>query len=427
MDRFHADKQTTQPTTMERPNPQASSLFFQKLPTEMRLNVYSHLFFSTRLSLGRRQVHFRDKLSHVRIRTAPNSLSLLRVCRRVSYEIGDSWLGQVLFSFEDPETMLDKLADLKPRTLGRLRHMRYSGERKLMLPLRADDGNHKMCTYGLCEILKLLPGLCLDRLTVLSEPMAQRKNRRLNSMIEHSNGWKELCYLSNNSAILGFGGSDKVFGMYEWYGELRAPQPSTWSQALIGRDGPTASVSVYRSSDATASGSMISKPATCRAFADQVAELGEEDQYGVEPDTALMMPGEKEKEILIVARRGKGVDYTEHGTSPTMDHDIRKNWPGMKWGQIRYMSIGWFEELLGREIDNDDADDDELLQGIDTRTLYIFFGFFDYPLRKVDGSPTSNETAGIEVDEHGFLIKVDNYKHADDYEWSPSHTDFGLD
>ena len=393
------------------------------------MDIYFHIFCSTRLSFGKRPTYATGKLGNIRLRPAPNSLSVLRVCRRVNNEIGDSWLGQVLFSFDDPETMLDKLADLDRQTLGKLRHMRYSCEHPLELKTNViQDGEYEYqgWRYQLPQILKLLPGLRLDMLTVAGESIAQSRYLNLDALINHSDGWKELYYLSNNSVMLGFGKSDKLFGKYEWKRGWRAQQPSTWTQALAARDGPTASVTIYRSTNASSSSSMISKPATRQAFADQVAEPRKESQYGVESDTALMTPGEKEKEILVVARRGKGVDYTENGTSPMMEHDIRKHWPGMTWGQIRYMGIGWHEEELGRDSDDDDDDDNDEnpFQDVDPGVLRMLARLMRPQLHQDDRPRNGDGAAGTDVDERGCPIKEDTYEHVDDYEWGPYHTAF---
>lgn len=429
--KLQANKQTYLPAMLTQ-DPQDSSLFFQRLPPEIRLEIYSQIFYSTRLSFGKRPIFDKSKLSNIRMRPAPNSLSVLRVCRRVNDEIGDSWLGQVLFSFDDPETMLDKLADLDQQTLGKLRHMRYSCEHPLQLKTNIfEHGEYQGWHYQLPHILKLLRGLRLDRLTVVGQSMAQWRYFHLDALINHSDGWKELYYLSNNSVMLGFGKFDKILGKHKWNHRngLRAQQPSTWTQALAARDGPTASVTIYRSTDAAFSGSMISKPATCEAFADQFAEPGKETQYGIESDTTLMTPGEKEKEILAVARRGKGVDYTEHGTSPMMEYDIRKQWPGMTWGQIRYMGIGWHEEWLGRDFHDDDDEDDgeNLFQGMDPDVVCALAQLMRPQLHQDDRPRNSDGAAETEVDEHGCPIKKDIYEHVDDYEWGPYHTTFSPD
>lgn len=395
-------------------NQQDSSPFFQKLPPELRLEVYSHLFSNTRLSFGERKTDG----AGLRLRPASNSLSLLRVCRRVSDEVGDSWLGQVLFSFEDPETMLDKLADLGPQTLAKLRHMRYSNEHPLELTTRDEDPYdfYRSCRYKLSRILKLLPGLCLDRLTVLGDCLKQADYHELDTLVNHSDGWKELYYLSSTSVMLGFGKSTKYLGKWDWEGGLRAPQPSTWNQVLTNRDGPTASVSIYRSSKEAAYGHMISKPATVEEFVGQVAEPGKESEYGIEEDDVLMAAGEKFKEVLVVARRGKGVDCSEKPGSPLLQHDIRENsssW-GTTWGQIRYMAIDWFWEELGPEDTDEKVPWEELTP--DERALLEMAA----DLRRIF-SRDREVPAGTEVDERGCPITTDTYERADDYEWLPSH------
>lgn len=138
-----------------------------------------------------------------------------------------------------------------------------------------------------------------------------------------------------------------------------------------------------------------------------------------------MAPGEREKKILVVARRGKGVDYTENGTSPMMGNDIRKQWPGMTWGQIRYMAMGWHEEWLYQ--DSDDEDLENLFQGIDPGVLRLFAMIMRPAQHQLDGLHNSDGAAATEVDEDGCLIKDDTYEHVDDYEWLPQHTKFAPD
>jgi hypothetical protein len=145
-------------------NLQSQSLLFQ-LPQEIRDHIYYQLFVSTRFSFGR---HERGgAVPGFTVKPAPNGLALLRACRRAQLEIGDSWLRHVLFCFEDPKSMLDKLSPLPTRTLSMLRRMRTSGDR-LMLTL-PDDPDDTKVLYRLVAVLKLLPGLRLDQLTVLGK------------------------------------------------------------------------------------------------------------------------------------------------------------------------------------------------------------------------------------------------------------------
>lgn len=152
-------------------SPQGSSLSL-KLPIEIRLEIYSRVFYSTRLAFGGRlrtatpvslshRLTDSANLEHVQLRSVPNSLSLLCVCRRVNGEIGHSWIGQVLFSFEDAQTTFRKLTALEPSVLAKLRHMRISG----VQPRLELGGDYRTTQSGWDNMLKVLPGLCLDRLS----------------------------------------------------------------------------------------------------------------------------------------------------------------------------------------------------------------------------------------------------------------------
>lgn len=292
---------------MQPQDPQDSSLFFQKLPPEIRLEIYSHVFYSTRLSFDRRLTKStpvsspnrwtrRVNYASVQLRPAPNSLSLVRVCRRVNVEIGHSWIGQVLFSFGSAQTMLEKLAALEPSMLAKLRHMRTTG-RPPTLSLQSDQETRK---YEWADMLNVLSGLCLDRLTVLGDyaPTGRVDLETLDKLIKHSDGWKELYFLSHNSAIL------ELHTQYWWPGDAHsAPRLSNFNSALVSRDESTASVSIYRSIHAAEYGLMISKPATREAFSYRGPGPIEEAERN-----AARNPHEMKKEVLVVARRGRGVD-----------------------------------------------------------------------------------------------------------------------
>jgi hypothetical protein len=110
-----------------RPHPQWDSPLFQ-LPQELRNMIYTQLFLSTRLTHGvtkRRLYRFQYWYCFVRMVPAQNALAFLRTCRRTKPEIGESWLGEVLFNFEDIRTMLDKIASLSVGTLSKIRHLRF--------------------------------------------------------------------------------------------------------------------------------------------------------------------------------------------------------------------------------------------------------------------------------------------------------------
>ncbi|KAK3940173.1 hypothetical protein QBC46DRAFT_386147 [Diplogelasinospora grovesii] len=352
------------------PNPQEGSLLMQ-LPQELRDEIYSYLFFSTRISSGERAF---GRIDHRRIVPIPNALALLRTCRRVHSEIGHSWLHKVLFSFEDPEAMLNKLANISIETRSMIRHVRVSGC-PLVLSFEDDD-----VFYRTSAALKLLPGLKLDRLTVMGGRDSMVCYETLDKLVKHSDGWKELYYLSHNSTFLGYkdtwpswtGGPDA-----DRY--LRVPQPAGWQKILEDRDGPAScpSVAIYRSTNPGRACSVLH--ADLRVPFVQTLAAGQNlAKFGKMEDAALMAAGEREKEVLVVVKRGRGLDYEEKEGSLYLPYgyDIRGEMPGMTWKQIK------------TELDNKYEDDE------------------DWPFGDDD-----EEEPGL----------VDAYSHVDDYVWPPLH------
>ncbi|KAG8157989.1 hypothetical protein KVR01_012261 [Diaporthe batatas] len=288
-------------------NLQESSPFFSKLPAELRLEIYEFIFCSTCLSFVK-QTRDKAKDGSARLLPDPNGLSALRVCRRFNEEIGDRWLGQVLLSFHDPLTVLKKLSALDQQTLGKLRNLRFWCSTP-MVEKKPGAGMR----FRLSNFLGMLSGLNLDRLIISGPHRREYQYLELDALIRGSNGWKELYYVSASSEMLGFEKTAVVSLLYSRRTVQRAPQPSTWTEAIAARDGPTASVTIYRCTDEVLKGSMIYNSLNRQVFTDQVAKPGRESEYGVERDTALMAPGERNKEILVVVKRGKNVDSTEKG------------------------------------------------------------------------------------------------------------------
>lgn len=342
-------KPITTQSNMQPQNPQDSSLFFQKLPLEIRLEIYSHVFYSTRLSFGKR-FGASDIGTYITLRPAPNSLSLLRVYRKINSEIGHSWIGQVLLSFEDAETMFGKLSALQPSVLTKLRYMRICGSSP-SLGLESDTGTIR---HGWAHMLKVCPGLCMHRLTIVGDVSYLSDLSSLSELIAHSEGWKELYYLTHNSAILEYTNQMR-YPLKRAAERHRTPTVLTFNSKLVSRDGPTASVSIYRSTHAVEHGLMISKPAAREVFPGQASET--RDERGGGQIEAPTKHGEMRKNVLFVARRGKGVDYAVKPWSSLVPNDTRevKIWRPSQWQRISCDS------------------------------------------------------------------KVDIYKHVDDYEWTPEH------
>lgn len=131
------------------------------------------------------------------------------------------WLSRVLFNFEHVEALLDKLSVLPSAKLSQICHLRTRAQ---PLILYFEEHGHDAC-YRLAWSLKLLPGLRLDTLTVLGSSRSTNAHGTLTGMIKHGNGWKELCYVTMDSTMLGF-------QKETWFGadpdhDRRRPQPST--------------------------------------------------------------------------------------------------------------------------------------------------------------------------------------------------------
>ncbi|KAI1744519.1 hypothetical protein F4680DRAFT_226956 [Xylaria scruposa] len=343
------------PSQIQTSDAQQNSRLFQ-IPQELRDMIYTQLFIDTRLCHG----ILRDTdTPTVQIVPASNALSIQRSCRRARAEIGDSWLGQILFHFMDPGTMLTKLGTLPIPTLSKVRHVRIAD-----IMYSCSDGKHY---YYPVQYLKLLPGLRLDTLTIFGCHNTELRDDsefayiRLDMLMECSQGWKELRFISKTSALLGF-----VSRFYIAHQQPRCPQPADWIYLMNNRDGTASqpSVSIYRSTLAGQSGT-VGDEVTRVKYEQALPRPGEEDEFTEEKCGGdLMLPDEVTKELMVVVRRGRGVDYQEKLGSPFLDTimDPRQENPGLTEASI-------------------------------------IAKIFEY------------EPKGP------FEIKQDIYKHADDYEW----------
>ncbi|WAO97089.1 Hypothetical protein NCS54_01479500 [Fusarium falciforme] len=328
----HRAKTLREPTFAA--DPQDKSRLFQHLPQELRDKICSHVFFSTGLAYSRRAV---DRVDRIRIKPAQNALAMLQTCRRAKEEIGDTWIGQVFFSFEDPKTMLDILTALPPGTLSKMRHLRVLGD-PLRLSYEDDD-----VYYRLASTLRLLLGLRLDTLTVLGTPPYQVSYDTLNGLISESCGWKELRYISNSSEVLGFPRLELLHSDDEvekhWY--WRKPQPAHWQRVLEARDGALSrpSVAIYRSTVSGCLGSVMNANTRERFEQKMPEHPATREAFGIIEDAGLVADGEIDKEIMFIIKRGTGVDYEQNSDSPFIESDIRRDMPGKSWKEIRYECI----------------------------------------------------------------------------------------
>lgn len=260
--------------------------------------------------------------------------------------MGSDWLSQVTFQFGDPKDMLDKLADLPAGIHSQIRHLRIYGA---SLKLTSEDGESYFRT---AQALKLLPNLQLDVLTVIGDNLPNCASDTLNMLIRFGGGWKELHFFTFDSNLLGYADKMRYLGLHDDMNNryMRLPQPADWQETMNQRDGEASkpAVIVYRSKDSSTRGSVFQpdkREVMVQAFGpDQDAQT-----YGRAEDPDLMRPGEVEKEILVVVKRGQGVDCAEKEVPTYVGvYDIRWSFDMRTWKEIK----AYQEELF------DDSDDE---------------------------------------------------------------------
>ncbi|KAK1758856.1 hypothetical protein QBC47DRAFT_336340 [Echria macrotheca] len=348
---------------------QQASLFFRRFPQEIRDNIYRAVFESTRLRSATEY--------YLKKKPALNSLALLRTCRRVKMEIGTAWLGWVRFYFEDTEALLDKLTPLPINTLSQLRRVTVSGETlHLVHP-------GLISQFRLVSVLKLLPGLRLDELTVIGGPDYRVCYDALNGLIDQGSGWKVLRYITFASEMLGLPENQHGDNYYNYY---RDAQPSHWQAMLENRDGILSrpSVTIYRATQPAQHGKILDP--TKRVKYEQKPFVNSEEFLR---DFFLMADGERNKEMMVVVKRGAGVDYEEKGEPALRYGDIYEGMEEKTWEFVRRTCLDF----------SDDEDD-------------------DYPFSdEEDDDYSSSDEEDDTPYEARDLIQYDTYRDADEYVW----------
>jgi hypothetical protein len=282
------------------------------------------------------------------MKPAANSLAILRSCRRIYNEAKELWLRNVFFNFENTEDLMDKLSTLPGKTLSAIRHVRTGGRPVMMEPPDNDDDVY----YRVPFVLKLLPGLRLDSLTVLGDTGPEVAYQTIEFFINYGHGWKELRFITHTSEVLAFKTMNDIFGppMYQ-----REPQPRAWNEAILRRDGRDsgASVTIYRSKRLD-SGSVL-KPSNRQPFGQNVTSPKELQNFAKEADQELLSDGEKGKELLIVVKRGCSADISNVGRVQVNGFDLREWANGMTWARIRKECI---DHQYGASDEEDSEEDD---------------------------------------------------------------------
>ncbi|KAL7800322.1 hypothetical protein V8C37DRAFT_364871 [Trichoderma ceciliae] len=394
-------------------NLQEESLLM-RLPQELRDKIYSYIFSSTRFASGHK---YTECMSTRRVSSAPHGLAFLLSCRRAYLEVGKTWLSQVLFCFETPRAMLDKLSKIPLETRSMIRHVRVSGQ-PLVIMFMDDDIYYR--TY---QVLKLLPGLKIDRLTVLSYKVAEVAYETLDFLVKYSDGWKELHYISQTSAFIAY-----KRNLFTWGGDpdrdryLREPQPAGWQRDLEDRDGSKsgASVTIYRSTSPHRLGSVM-HAATRVEFTQNLSPGQDIKDFSQEEDSQLLAPGEREKEVLVVVKRGRGVDYEEKQGSPYLARgDIRSEFPGKTWMEIKEEQeklIAGFDDLLFTDDKHEaeEGNDAKHENEVEDENEAEDKSEADDKSEDENGNGDGDEDQDDDFDEP----LVDKYNHVDDYVWPP--------
>jgi hypothetical protein len=219
---------------------------------------------------------------------------------------------------------------LPSRTLSQIRHVRVM-EYYMSLPGIEHGRQLVYKFFNIDWALKLLPGLCLDTLTVIATSFGSSAYWAFDGSIRHGNGWRELRVITSTCDLLGFARAL----LSE---PTRTPQPRAWKNMLHERDSADsgALVVVYRSTVFGVTGSVTS-PHTRQVFEQNPAPEGLEG-FGREKDVDLTWKprGRVGKEMLVVVRRGRHACIVEHEHHPLLDGDIRLWTKCATWREIRH-------------------------------------------------------------------------------------------
>ncbi|KAM5378750.1 hypothetical protein ACJZ2D_004223 [Fusarium nematophilum] len=306
----------------QQPEPGPGDTPFLKLPKELRDEIYSYLFCSTRLTFGNR---FQGFEGNYRIAPARHSLALLRTCRQVRDEVGDRWISEVLFNFKTPHTLLDKLSVLPRCTLGKIRHVRIDdGEVSLDIPGPPGRlGGSNYHDYFLDSIFELLPGLRLDQLTIIAPPGASYTSSCIaNSLVSSGEGWKEFRPVLREGLLPSPWDGDPAAKFYQFWSE----NVQNWQETLKLRDGePSApSVAAYQSAAPKIVGAVLD-PRAREQFDRRTFRYTENQDECHGP-----------AEIMVVVKRGADVDYEVKSDSPKKPK-LLEDTAADTWCEIRGM------------------------------------------------------------------------------------------
>ncbi|KAH6637049.1 hypothetical protein F5144DRAFT_569542 [Chaetomium tenue] len=200
--------------------------------------------------------------------------------------------------------MLDKLSAIPLETLSKIRHMRVSGEALDWIIQRRE------VFYTLGEALEVLPGLCLDQLTVVCTADKIASYHTFCQLVLRGRGWKTLRFVHPTAAVVS--SPKDLSNLLSILGDY-VRQRNTW-RALQFEPGQTVpgfrngwelglSMTVYHARESGHRG-LIPQPNECVEYKRKPVRQLPGWYPDVAPkDTYPMGKGEKGKELMVVAKR----------------------------------------------------------------------------------------------------------------------------
>jgi hypothetical protein len=221
--------------------------------------------------------------------------ALLRTCRRVNDDIGHEWLSHIDLIFYYSSRMLSVLAPLPVEKLSKLRYLTVDA--RLLLLSKGYHGRGEPPCYNLAAVLRLVPGLRLNKLHVRGTGLFKRDYEMVDELVKHGNGWKELWFEPYYAKLWYY-----VKSTFKPQG-----QPAKWDTVLKERDGASsqASATIWQPS-----GRLLERGKGYLDDDEVNTNVSYEDLHGP---------------TFFVFKRGRGVDYEEKEDAPLLDKDIRRD------------------------------------------------------------------------------------------------------
>ncbi|KAL4810649.1 hypothetical protein BDV18DRAFT_155261 [Aspergillus unguis] len=278
---------------------------FLLLPPEVRLQIYDHLFSTTRISAGT----IITAQSSRKIKPRPNCLAILRTCRIIHHEARDLWIGKVTFAFGTIMDMLDTLTPLPDALVSQIRHVRVASTplwTEWYAPADASDNSIPLGSKHFVWTLGLLPALRLDTLTVIDAEAPTSTGVGLRELLQFGTGWDELRFISRDTQLLAYA---RVVLMMSGAGLLDS-SPTVWHWDLTSRDSG-ADLQIYLSTLRGTPGT-VEDERTRRPFVENLSRLHEIDTFGESDERPLLRSEEEDREMMVVVRLSDENTLQEH-------------------------------------------------------------------------------------------------------------------